>query len=271
MSSKNAEIKTAIDSFDLSRARDLLREAMPEANAETFYLASRAALDDEQRLEFLERAVALDPFHEAARTALRQMKSAAGSAPAASAAAPAAAPTGAPASATNETSRYVQALGVHKFRADIPVEPDIALIDSYFTGLGYKRKRGENIAYSKPITSVGGVGFGVKVTTAPGNVSAIGECYIPARWKPLTDLVKVDALIRAEMEGLAATLVSGHTMIERAVKAQLDLEQSIQQSRKEWIKEQNSPMQIVLVVVGVVILLLLFSSGFWESLLGAFF
>lgn len=270
MSSKNPEIKAAIDSFDLSRARDLLREAMPEANAETFYLASRAALDDEQRLEFLERAVALDPFHEAARTALRQMKSA-GSAPAASAAAPPAAPGGAPASATHETSRYVRALGVHKFRADIPVEPDIALIDSYFTGLGYKRKRGENIAYSKPITSVGGVGFGIKVTTAPGNVSAIGECYIPARWKHLTDLVKIDALIRTELEGLAATLVGGQMSIEQAVQAQVDLEQSILQSRKEWIREQNSPMQIVLVVVGVVIFLLLFSSGFWESLLGAFF
>jgi hypothetical protein len=71
MSSKNSEIKVAIDSFDTAKARDLLREALSEANAETYYLASRVAIDETQKKEFLEKAIALDPFHEASVAALR--------------------------------------------------------------------------------------------------------------------------------------------------------------------------------------------------------
>jgi hypothetical protein len=81
MSSLNPQIKAAIDSFDTSHARELLRDAMKEADAETFYLASRVALDDDQKQEFLEKAVALDPFHEKARAALKQFKSATNGAP----------------------------------------------------------------------------------------------------------------------------------------------------------------------------------------------
>jgi hypothetical protein len=73
MSDLNAQIKAAIDSSDIGRARELLREAMKEANAETFYLASQVALDDEQKHEFLEEAVSLDRFHEASRRALREI------------------------------------------------------------------------------------------------------------------------------------------------------------------------------------------------------
>ncbi len=47
MSRLNTQIKQSIDSFDMSRARELLRDAMKEANAETYYLASLAALDDD--------------------------------------------------------------------------------------------------------------------------------------------------------------------------------------------------------------------------------
>jgi hypothetical protein len=71
MSDLNEEIKAAIDSFDTDKARELLREAIPEANAETYYLASKVALDDEQKQEFLEKALELDAFHEKARKALR--------------------------------------------------------------------------------------------------------------------------------------------------------------------------------------------------------
>ncbi len=71
MSERNADIKAAIDSFDLETARKLLRDSLPEADAETYYLASKVALDDEQKEEFLKKAIELDPFHEAARKALK--------------------------------------------------------------------------------------------------------------------------------------------------------------------------------------------------------
>jgi hypothetical protein len=74
MSEKNAEIKAAIDGFDLTTARQLLRDALKEADAETYFLASRAAVDDEQKREFLEKAVKEDPFHEQARAALNKLK-----------------------------------------------------------------------------------------------------------------------------------------------------------------------------------------------------
>jgi hypothetical protein len=75
MSALNIEIKQAIDSFDMTKARELLRDALKEADAETYYLASLVALDDEQKRGFLEKAVEIDPFHEKARTALRQTQS----------------------------------------------------------------------------------------------------------------------------------------------------------------------------------------------------
>src|SRR5690606_34928746 len=71
MSALNAEIKKALDSFDIDRARELLRQALKEADAKTYFLASRAALDDTQKQEFLTKALELDPFHENARKALK--------------------------------------------------------------------------------------------------------------------------------------------------------------------------------------------------------
>lgn len=72
MSNLNHQIKQAIDSFDMTRARELLRDAMKDASAETYYLASLVALDHEQKQEFLQKAIALDPFHEKARVALKE-------------------------------------------------------------------------------------------------------------------------------------------------------------------------------------------------------
>lgn len=71
MSNKNSEIKKAIDTFDTETARSLLREALKEANAETYYLASLVALDDEQKNNFLKKAVELDPFHEKSHASLK--------------------------------------------------------------------------------------------------------------------------------------------------------------------------------------------------------
>lgn len=73
MSSLNAEIREAISQFDTAKARALLRDALKEATSETYYLASRVALDDAQKLEFLQKAVAADTFNEEARADLRKL------------------------------------------------------------------------------------------------------------------------------------------------------------------------------------------------------
>jgi hypothetical protein len=67
------DIKAALDGLDLDRARLLLREALQHPTADIYVLAAQAALSDEQRRRFLEAAVALDPFHEKAVSALGQM------------------------------------------------------------------------------------------------------------------------------------------------------------------------------------------------------
>ncbi len=72
MSNKNSEIKKAIDSFDTETARSLLREALKEANAETYYLASLVALDDDQKKTFLQKSLEIDPFHEKSHEALKR-------------------------------------------------------------------------------------------------------------------------------------------------------------------------------------------------------
>lgn len=76
MSELNVKIKEAIDSFDTDQARELLRDAIKEADAETYFLASKVALDDDQKQEFLQRAVELDPFHEKAQKAIKQSRNA---------------------------------------------------------------------------------------------------------------------------------------------------------------------------------------------------
>lgn len=76
MSNKNAEIRAAIDAFELEQARILFREVLRngDADAETYYQGSRMSLDSDQQTEFLEQAIKLDPFHEKARTTLKQLK-----------------------------------------------------------------------------------------------------------------------------------------------------------------------------------------------------
>lgn len=45
----NAQIKAAIDNFDVQQARDLLRDAFKhEPDAETYYLAAQVAINPEQ-------------------------------------------------------------------------------------------------------------------------------------------------------------------------------------------------------------------------------
>ncbi len=76
MSDFVSEIRTAIDSFDMEHARKLLREAIKKnPSAEIYYLASLAALNEQQKISFLEKAIELDPFHKEANDELGKNKS----------------------------------------------------------------------------------------------------------------------------------------------------------------------------------------------------
>ena len=71
MADRLAEIQRAIDSFRMEEARALAQEEIDEnPSAAAFYLASLAALNHGQRVEFLEKALELDPDFPAARDEL---------------------------------------------------------------------------------------------------------------------------------------------------------------------------------------------------------
>lgn len=70
--SLHASIQSAIDVFDFDEARQLLKKALENPTAETYFLASLVSLDDEQKIEFLEKAVEVDPFHQNAVKSLNQ-------------------------------------------------------------------------------------------------------------------------------------------------------------------------------------------------------
>lgn len=74
MSDRLAEIQRAIDSFQMDAARAWLREELRDnPSAAAYYLASQAALNHGQRVEFLERALELDPQHHRARAELDEI------------------------------------------------------------------------------------------------------------------------------------------------------------------------------------------------------
>lgn len=64
------KIRHAIECADVEEARDLLRDALRDPSADIYYLASRVALNDAQKVQFLEKALELDPFHQQAADAL---------------------------------------------------------------------------------------------------------------------------------------------------------------------------------------------------------
>lgn len=68
------QIKTAIGTGDTNTARHLLRDQLKqEPNADLYYYASQVALDNEQKVEFLEKAIALDPFHTEAQAQFKAL------------------------------------------------------------------------------------------------------------------------------------------------------------------------------------------------------
>ncbi|MCK6580920.1 MAG: hypothetical protein L6Q98_22745 [Anaerolineae bacterium] len=74
MSKLNTDIRDAIENLYHDRARELIREALKDANAETYFLASQVALDDDQRKSFLQKSLDLDPFYAPAYKAMQAFK-----------------------------------------------------------------------------------------------------------------------------------------------------------------------------------------------------
>lgn len=71
MTDKLNEIQNAIDNFQMDEARRLLRKELAEnPSADGYYLASQAAKTHGQRVQYLEQALELDPFHQAAHDEL---------------------------------------------------------------------------------------------------------------------------------------------------------------------------------------------------------
>lgn len=68
---KISEIKESIALNDVSKARKLISIALKDQpDADIYYLASQVALDENQKKEFLDKALELDPFHEEANNDL---------------------------------------------------------------------------------------------------------------------------------------------------------------------------------------------------------
>ena len=71
MKGRMAKIQQAVDSFQMDAARALLREELADSpGADAYYLASQAAINHGQRVEFLEKALEIDPAHPMARDEL---------------------------------------------------------------------------------------------------------------------------------------------------------------------------------------------------------
>ena len=74
MSESLEEIQRAIDTFDIEKARGLIRDQLQsDPSADLYFLASQVALNDDQKREFLQKALDLDPFHIKADAALKNL------------------------------------------------------------------------------------------------------------------------------------------------------------------------------------------------------
>lgn len=71
---KLAEIREAIARGEIERARELLRDELADPSADAYYLASQVPLNDAQRVQFLEKALELDPFHQDAADELGRIQ-----------------------------------------------------------------------------------------------------------------------------------------------------------------------------------------------------
>ncbi|MXV92090.1 MAG: RDD family protein [Chloroflexi bacterium] len=89
MADKLAEIQQALDEFRMDEARTLADAELAEKpSAAAYYLASLAARNHGQRVEFLNKALELDPGHARAKEELRDMQPPAAATPVESEATP---------------------------------------------------------------------------------------------------------------------------------------------------------------------------------------
>ncbi len=74
MADRKAEIKEALDRFQMERARELIGEELEQnPSAAAYYLASQAALSHGQRIEYLRLAAELEPGFQPASDELAQL------------------------------------------------------------------------------------------------------------------------------------------------------------------------------------------------------
>ncbi len=74
MADRKAEIKEALDRFQMERARELIGEELEQnPSAAAYYLASQAALSHGQRIEYLRLATELEPGFQPASDELAQL------------------------------------------------------------------------------------------------------------------------------------------------------------------------------------------------------
>ena len=70
-----SEIRAAIGNFDIERARQLVRQELHKSpSAEVYLLAAEVAISDEQRMQYLQKAVEMDPFNTHADQQLRALE-----------------------------------------------------------------------------------------------------------------------------------------------------------------------------------------------------
>src|SRR5690606_24037088 len=70
--SLNQQIRIALDRFDLDEVQQLLARALPQANADTFFLAAHVTTDDAERRAMLEQALEHNPHHWMAQLELKR-------------------------------------------------------------------------------------------------------------------------------------------------------------------------------------------------------
>lgn len=264
MSELNPQIKTALDGFDLNTARQLLREALPNADAETYYLASLAAITDDQRLQFLQKANELDPFHEKSVIELNKLKN-----PTPSVAVVAQTVTTTEQSINHPSSvnsQFITQVGIHKFTVDInATHVDTERISNFYTSLDYKvkTKRRDMLVYERKVQR-DVFNVTIKINNNRIHVDAIYKKTKATQ--RFVDIPTTDARIRAELEDFITLLQTNQISNERSIAAASNYETVRQSIINKEYERQNSPAAYLVAFIFV-----LFFCGFFFYIMSSAF
>ncbi|MDL1899461.1 hypothetical protein FBR02_01685 [Anaerolineae bacterium CFX9] len=258
MSSLNPQIKDAIDSFDPNRARELLREAMKDANAETYFLASKVALDDDQKREFLEKAVALDPFHEKARAALKTPTIRSSPAPVMT-------------DAIRGDTPGVQELGPGNVQTSVkPVSNEF--INTFFRQIDYKlvKDTPSQLVFERAHKqSAGGMvklqicKFEITLRNSETSITAHSRLIQSGTGNRFIDLAAAYELQKAELQDFNESAASGTPAAPNTIRVRAEFENAIEAKVERHQQIQNSPSAIIgaVILVVIFILFILWLSG----------